>query len=236
MLLSRPAILKHFEAGNIIIDPFKSKNVNTNSYDVCLGEYYFAEQDTQGSIPIFNPFSRKSVERIWGTFQRAKLLSELLDQLEIERLEGFEEYDKVILLGPGETILAHTQEFIGGRNCCTSEMKARSTLGRCFIEICKCAGMGDVGFINRWTMEITNNSRRRYIPLKIGMRVAQIKFYEVELLQNGDYSKSGGKYQDLDSLELLKKKWSPESMLPKLYKDKEFQPVVLERAKKGRKK
>jgi hypothetical protein len=32
----------------------------------------------------------------------------------------------------------------------TTMMKARSSLGRNFIEICKCAGWGDVGYINRW--------------------------------------------------------------------------------------
>ncbi|MCX8513508.1 MAG: hypothetical protein ORN26_00305 [Candidatus Pacebacteria bacterium] len=41
---------------------------------------------------------------------------------------------------PGETILAHTNEFIGGRNHITTMMKARSSMGRSFIEVCKCAG------------------------------------------------------------------------------------------------
>lgn len=233
MLLSRPKISEHLSKENIVIDPFREGNLGTNSYDVCLGEYYYSEQDTRGSLPIFNPFSKKSVERVWGSFKRAQLFPELLEQLDIEKLDGFDECDRIILLGPGETILAHTEEFIGGRNCCTSEMKARSSLGRCFIEVCKCAGMGDVGYINRWTMEITNNSRHRHIPLKVGMRVAQIKFYEVEPIRDSDYSKTG-KYQDVEGLDMLKKKWKPESMLPKLYKDREFQPkVVLEGRKVG---
>lgn len=59
-------------------------------------------------------------------------------------------------------------------------MKARSSLGRNFIEICKCAGWGDVGYVNRWTMEITNNSRYYTIPLVVGRRVAQIVFFETE--------------------------------------------------------
>lgn len=225
MLLSRPAILKHFKKGNIVIDPFREENLKTNSYDVCLGEYFYREQDTRGRIPIFNPFSPKSVQSVWGTFEKAPLFSELLEQLEIERLDGFDEYDKIILLGPGETILAHTKEFIGGRICCTSEMKARSSLGRCFIEVCKCAGMGDVGYINRWTMEVTNNSRHRHIVLKVGMPVAQIKFYEVEPILDEDYVKTG-KYQNVADLDSLKRKWSPESMLPKLYKDLEQRQVL----------
>jgi hypothetical protein len=59
-------------------------------------------------------------------------------------------------------------------------MKARSTWGRNFITVCKCAGWGDVGYVNRWTMEIANSSRNKHIPLVVGRRIAQIVFFEVE--------------------------------------------------------
>jgi deoxycytidine triphosphate deaminase len=80
----------------------------------------------------------------------------------------------------GETILAHTNEFIGGRETVTTMMKARSSMGRNFIEVCKCAGWGDIGYVNRWTMEITNNSRFYSIPLVVGRRIAQIVFFDSE--------------------------------------------------------
>ncbi len=35
-----------------------------------------------------------------------------------------------------------------------------------------------IGYINRWTMEITNNSRHYAIPLVVGRRVAQIVFFD----------------------------------------------------------
>jgi hypothetical protein len=40
----------------------------------------------------------------------------------------------------GKTILGHTNEFLGGRGSVTTMMKARSSMGRNFIEVCKCAG------------------------------------------------------------------------------------------------
>ncbi|MBI2627089.1 MAG: hypothetical protein HYW77_02485 [Parcubacteria group bacterium] len=222
MLLSRPDILKHMNLGNILIDPFQERNLGTNSYDITLGNYYFREQDSKGGLPIFNPFSRASIERVWGKEpQRAVPYFQFIQDLNITALDGFIESDLIICLAPGETILAHTQEFIGGRNCCTSEMKARSTLGRSFIEVCKCAGMGDVGYVNRWTMEITNNSCRHHIPLRTGMRVGQIKFYEVRPLEDDDYSVKG-KYQTGTDLETLKNSWVPYSMLPRLYSDYEI--------------
>jgi dCTP deaminase len=127
--------------------------------------------------------------------------------------------DRFITIAPGETILAHTQEFIGGRNGITSMMKARSSYGRCFIEVCKCAGMGDVGYINRWTMEITNNSRFYHIPLRVGMRIAQMCFFAVG--ESKDYS-IDGKYQQAQGIQELIESWKPEMMLPRLYADREL--------------
>jgi len=100
-------------------------------------------------------------------------------------------------------------------------MKARSSLGRSFIEVCKCAGWGDVGYINRWTMEITNNSTHYYIPLVVGRRIAQIIFFETGPILKSDYAK-GGKYQSSGSVKQLKKNWKPTDMLPRLYLDRDI--------------
>jgi len=100
-------------------------------------------------------------------------------------------------------------------------MKARSSLGRSFIEVCKCAGWGDVGYINRWTMEITNNSNHYYIPLVVGRRIAQIVFFETGEIIDHDCTKSG-KYNNTTDIKQTIKNWNPMSMLPRLYQDKEI--------------
>jgi len=100
-------------------------------------------------------------------------------------------------------------------------MKARSSLGRNFIEVCKCAGWGDVGYVNRWTMEITNNSRNYLIPLVVGRRIAQIIFFETGPILGADYT-SNGKYQSSQNITKLRKEWKPEMMLPRLWADKDI--------------
>ena len=100
-------------------------------------------------------------------------------------------------------------------------MKARSSLGRNFIEVCKCAGWGDVGYVNRWTMEITNNSRHYAIPLVVGRRVAQLIFFETGPILKKDYTDTG-KYQTHQDMKKMKKEWSPNTMLPKLYLDRDI--------------
>ena len=94
-------------------------------------------------------------------------------------------------------------------------------MGRNFIEVCKCAGWGDVGYVNRWTMEITNNSRRYSIPLVVGRRIAQIIFFHTGEKVTSSYAK-GGKYQETDDLDTLIRNWTPDLMLPRLYRDREL--------------
>ena len=221
MALSDKKILESMKEGSIIIEPFKKANLATSSYDVTLGEYFFPEQTPRHFENLYNVYDKKHIERVWGTkAKRAKPAKEILAKYKFE-YDSIAPDDQIILLAPGETVLGHTQEFIGGRDHITTMMKARSSLGRSFIEVCKCAGWGDVGYINRWTMEITNNSTHYYIPLVVGRRIAQIIFFETGPILKGDYAK-GGKYQSSGSVAQLKKNWRPTDMLPRLYLDRDI--------------
>jgi len=219
-LLSDQAILWHIKEGNIIIDPFDRENLGTASYDVSLGEWYYAEKDPVGGIGIYSPYSEEDVRRVWGEPRKAEVASEYCERYRISLPGGIKPDDKVIWLPPGETFLCHTLEFIGGRDIVTTLMKARSSIGRNFIEVCKCAGWGDVGYINRWTMEVTNNSKHYTIPLVVGRRVAQMAFFEVAPTSGEDYSRTG-KYQTTKDLKEIEANWRPEDMLPKMWKDRE---------------
>lgn len=222
-VLSDQAILREMAAHHIVIDPFCPENLSTSSYDVTLGKYYYREQvpkPNPGGTFMYNPYSRKEVERIWGTPQEATCLSKCYHK----KCEGIHPDDLVIFVEPGETILAHTNEFIGGLHDITTMMKARSSFGRNFIEICKCAGWGDVGYVNRWTMEITNNSQYYAIPLIVGRRIAQIIFFKTEGILDDKHSYPDfiqSKYQTVRNVSELQEKWYSSDMLPRLYLDQE---------------
>lgn len=219
MLLSANAILRHLEKGNVIIDPFDKRKLNSASYDVSLGEWVWREQHPGFHSSLYNPYDKTYVEKVWGKESlQAVSAKEIMGQYAMQ-LENIKPDDRLILLGPGETILGHTEEFIGGRNICIGKLYARSSLGRNFVEVCKDAGWGDVGYFNRWTMEITNNSQYFSIPLVVGRRIAQMVFYEVEpIVADLDYPKLG-KYQKSPNLEEVKKSWNPFMMLPRMYED-----------------
>lgn len=183
MLLSDRRILAAMEAGDIVIDPFEPRQLGTNSYDVRLGAWYFEPNRNMQTVSFL---SEEQTRQFWGEPKQAA---------------------GIIAVRPGDTILAHTLEIVGGRNGFTTSMRARSSIGRSCMSVCKCAGVGDVGYIARWTMEITNHSHAT-IELPVGLRVAQILFYEVgetEKHYEGKYGQSAA--------------WSPLDMLPRLYND-----------------
>ncbi len=222
MALSDKLILEEMKNGDIVISPFNKDQLATSSYDVTLGEWFFREQPPKYNHSLYNIWSKEHMEHVWGAdkVERAVLAKEAFKKYNFE-WDGIRPDDKVIILRPGETILAHTNEYIGGKNHITTMMKARSSTGRNFIEVCKCAGWGDVGYINRWTMEITNNSKNYLIPLIVGRRIAQIVFFETGEILANDYA-AAGKYQSSSDLEQLQKDWKPEMMLPRLWADRDI--------------
>jgi dCTP deaminase len=219
-VLTRDKILEQMEAGNIIINPFEMANLNTTSYDARLGPYYYREHVIKGGSKVFNPLDEENVRRYWGEPQTAVRASAWM--AENGPLKNINDDDYLIVFEPGETILAHTIEFTGGRHCVSTEMRARSTLGRVSITVCKCAGWGDLGYINRWTMEMTNHFKEVRVVLPVGLRVAQMIFFMCDPISTGSYVADQGKYQTSESLEDLIKIWTPDQMVPKLFKDRDI--------------
>jgi dCTP deaminase len=207
-VLSDSQVLTAMNSGRIIISPFTRSHLSNCSYDVTLGaEFYRANTE----VKILNPWSKTHIDAFWGDLQTASVATEV----EAKDL-GLQVGDKYICLRPGEMILGHTQEFIGGLGDITTMMKARSSIGRCCLSVCKCAGMGDIGYISRWTMEITNHSTTASIILPVGKRIAQIVF-----LTSSEPEKSyAGNYQTGTTTQEIMAAWQPSDMLPKLYKEK----------------
>lgn len=222
MLLSINPIQDEMRKGNIVILPFQEENLGSASYDLTLGRWFYRETPALPGRNIYNMYDPDHVNRVWRHAEQAITHADWLkchpDQPPLKNI-GLDE--ELIWLAPGETILAHTNEFIGGRYEITTMMKARSSLGRNFITVCRCAGWGDVGYINRWTMEITNNSRYYHIPLVVGRRVAQLTFFKVDPVSQEDSYVAKGKYQSkLNEFE-LQQIWHPADMLPKMWLDRE---------------
>lgn len=220
-ILSEDEILSNL-GQSVIISPFNADQVAPCSYDVTLGAYYWVPN--LDNIPKFLvPENGRSISQYWGLDPKclktdaqgrkiygASRAFPVLNS-EIAAEYGVDVGDELIVIQPGHVILAHTQEFIGGQNNVTTMLKAKSSLGRCGISVCKCAGWGDCGYINRWTLEIENHSLAPVI-LKVGQRVGQMVFLRTGGTSTPYYIK--GQYQKTNDLKMLIDEWSPLSMLP----------------------
>lgn len=184
-MLSDKQILEQREQGNIIIEPFDMRQLGTNSYDCRLGEWYFRGDDDIKVVRLDDD----SIREYWGRPKRA--------------VSG------EIVIEPGTTILAHTIEVIGGINGYLVNMHARSTTVRAGLSVCRCGGIGDTGYVSRWTMEISNHTRST-VALPIGFRVCQFSMHYIgEALKSYYTSSHSGNYG---------KDWTPFDMLPQTLK------------------
>lgn len=242
-ILAKPAILAARDKRELLIEPFNPKHVKNASVDVTLGPWYWLETNPMeveltgtpivipsesGSIVadlahVLNPFDERSVRRMWGE-------KHLMAQPMPQDLPGIPKGTLVIPVHPGQNILAGTEQFIGSSDSrIDTQMQARSSVGRNQVTVCRCAGKGDIGFANRWTMEISNNGNRTVL-LVVGRRIAQIVFKLSTGCDSDDVYFRSGKYQSRSliglSLEELEAQWTPEDMLPKMYLDDEvFQEI-----------
>lgn len=244
MILGMQAMIAMLGKG-IFIDPFCPRRVNTSSYDVSVGPWFFRQHDMESTGDFFfNPYCKAVVARYYGEPKLAPMANDISHyDRESEIWQGIEPWHRVIVMQPGEMILGCTLEFIGGTRdpesgrCFTTEMRARSSVGRVGLEVCRCAGWGDVGYINRWTLEIVSTGRVP-IPLVVanvpedvesdiyegpedgltGTRLAQIVFHETTPVAAEDLYGSDGRshYQEGSDLEKIKRLWRPELLLPKL--------------------
>lgn len=215
---SNTEIQKAIDDGHIVFFPYTKEHINGSSVDVTLGESFY-RTDRRSEFQTYNPFDETEVGRYFGEPQKAVTHKEWCKASGQTPFKNIPANHPIIVLEPGERILAHTHEFIGIKAPGTTSMQSRSTWGRNGVAVCFDAGWGDPGYINRWTMEIYNLNQRHSVVLPVGERIAQIVFQHTGEV-SGEYSNLSGKYQTSTDLKKLIADWSPQQMLPRAYKDK----------------
>jgi deoxycytidine triphosphate deaminase len=221
---SNTQIKEAIKDGHIVFHPYIEEHIAGSSIDVTLGHWYY-RTERKNTNGVYNPFDQNDVARYFdGPFHAES--HDLWAQANNRKLfTGIPDDHPIIVLRPGERILAHTHEFIGIKAPGTSTMQARSTWGRNGVAVCLDAGWGDPGYINRWTMEIYNMNQHESVVLPVGERIAQLVFYHTGPVE-GEYNHLSGKYQLKSSQDLVQliQTWKPEQMLPRAYKDSRRKP------------
>lgn len=224
------------EDGLIICQPFNPAHVSQASLDFTLGHYFY-KQEYSEDARVYNPFDRNEVDRYFKGPLEAMPHKQWCEENGYKLFENIPENHPIIVLRPGERILAHTHEFIGIRKeGGAAEVKARSSWGRNGVAVCFDAGWIDPGYINRITLEIYNLNQHESVVLPVGERIGQLIFQKTGPVE-GDYSDGrdgvSGKYQNTSNLNELISTWSPEQMLPRAYKDKRVMAPIIKNLSDG---
>ena len=217
-------IKQALKSGHIVIHPYIEANVKGSSYDITLGQWFYLTEKADNR-DVYNPFEAADIQRYFGEPLKAWPHQAWCRKYGRALFAGIPKDHPIIVLRPGERILAHSHEFIGINPPGTTELKSRSSWGRNGVAVCFDAGWGDPGYINRWTLEIYNLNARESVPLPVGERVAQMIFHHTGEVENS-YDKIG-KYQTSPDLKKLVSAWKPQDMLPRAFKDVRNKPLPL---------
>ena len=168
---SNREILAAIEEGTIVCTPFTPDNVSEASLDFTLGHYFYKQEfDDQSSV--YNPFDEAEVARYFKGPLMAIPHAEWCEHNGFTRFRNIPDEHPIIVLRPGERILAHTHEFVGIRaHGGAAEVKSRSSWGRNGVAVCFDAGWIDPGYINRITLEIYNLNKHESVVLPVGERI-----------------------------------------------------------------
>lgn len=233
---SNTEIKAAIDDGTIVCVPYDQQHVSEASLDFTLG-YNFYRQEVGDENNVYNPFDEEDVARYFKGPLVAMPHREWCEKYGHMLFKNIPEDHPIIVLRPGERILAHTHEFIGIRKeggAC--EVRSRSTWGRNGVAVCFDAGWVDPGYINRITLEIYNLNKHESVVLPVGERMGQLVFHHTGPVE-GSYADGrdgmSGKYQSTNNLDELIANWKPEDMLPRGYKDRRKLPVTIEKLGEG---
>jgi deoxycytidine triphosphate deaminase len=220
---SNTEIRAAIDDGTIVCVPFNEAYISEASLDFTLGHYFYKQEYQPEATGVYNPFDETDVARYFKGPLEAMPHAEWCKKYDKPLFKNIPEDHPIIVLQPGERILAHTHEFVGIRahgGAC--EVKSRSSWGRNGVAVCFDAGWVDPGYINRITLEIYNLNMHESVVLPVGERVGQLIFHRTGPVEGGyagGRDGMSGKYQHTDDLDELIQTWKPEDMLPRAYKD-----------------
>jgi dCTP deaminase len=176
MILTGPAIESFVRRGQIHIKPFNPENIGPNSYDLTLAPELLIYRHEDGNYPSPKAPLDVKAENPTATIQIPE--------------DG-------LVLRPGILYLGSTIEEAGS-DLFVPCIEGRSSIGRLGIASHVAAGFGDIGFKQRWTLEITVVHPTR---IYAGIRICQVYFhrFEGDRLLYGE--RPGSKYAHSDGVE-----------------------------------
>lgn len=153
-----------------------------------LCDHEILEEMNQGSL-VIKPFDRKCLGTNSYDVHLGRTLAvyqdEVLDARAHNQIIEFDIPDDGFVLQPGKLYLGVTVEYTETHKH-VPFLDGKSSIGRLGIDIHSTAGVGDVGFCNYWTLELSCiQPVRVYAEMPIGqLFYFSIDYEKIELLYN----------------------------------------------------
>lgn len=154
-MLSSAKIIEEVNNKNIYIDNFNPEKLNPNSYNLTLNNKLLIYKSE------YDPYIDE--DRI------------ILDLMKDNAVEELIIPEDGLILKPGILYLGSTNEYTETKNY-VPMLDGRSSIGRLGIMVHQTAGFGDIGFIGKWTLEITVVHPIFIYP---NIEICQISYQEV---------------------------------------------------------
>lgn len=191
MLLSDRDIFDEIASGDIVIDPFHLDNLQPASYDVHLDDTLLVPEQQMSyqrwwADPI-EPVTRSGLQLDPGSDTQP------LDRMQLHGRDSYES-DK-FWLPPGGMALGCTSEHIALHpdSALAADIAGCSSLGRWWLMVHVTAGFVDAGWSGKLTLELVNLSPW-WLRLWTGMRIAQLRFWELRSAADRPYAETGHYY------------------------------------------
>jgi dCTP deaminase len=179
MILTGTEIKRLLVNGDITIDPFDERQLNPNSYNLCLAP----------KLKVYTPPEWPVINIGKAVCSGRQLPVALLDCRADNPTYEFEIPEQGFVIYPGKLYLGSTVEYTATEKY-VPMLDGRSSLARLGISVHQTGGFGDIGFRGRWTIEI---SCVEPVRIYAGLEVCQIRFQAVQgetILQYDKLAKS----------------------------------------------
>lgn len=176
MLLSDYDILDEMRVSNIIIEPFNADYLQPASYDVHLDDLLLIPNTQPTAYYTFNEPHNVAIDTGVILDPGSDVQNKSMDSVRIQRRDHSEKF----WLPPGGVALGCTSELLtlDPGAPLAADIAGCSSLGRWFLFVHCTAGFIDPGWYGRLTLELYNASPW-WLQLWAGMRIAQLRFYEL---------------------------------------------------------
>jgi dCTP deaminase len=190
MLLSDHDIAQEMHIGTLDIDPFSPEHLQPASYDVHLGATLLIPEQTK-RLTRWQRFIGLSAPWI-PTHYDPSTDEQQLEEVQLLTHEEAKRTGEYYWLPPGGVALGHTEEalFLSPDAPLAADIAGCSSLGRWWLFVHVTAGFIDPGWSGRLTLELFNASPW-WLRIWAGMRIAQLRFYEVRSAPERSYLDTG---------------------------------------------